>query len=107
MGRESWPVGGPRASSSEIYGRLERVLARHGYRRRATGQTPYEFALAAGGDLAERAGCNPLSALPRRVVESFYRVRFGRHPLDSAEAQAVEHALSALEQGLGQASAGG
>ncbi len=96
------PVG-PRASSNEIYGRLERVLARHGYRR-AAGQTPYEFALAAGGDLAERGGCTPLAALPRRVVEAFYRVRFGRHPLDSAEVQAVEHALSALERGLGQAS---
>ncbi len=71
------------------------------------GQTPYEFALAAGGDLAERPGCNPLAALPRRIVEAFYRVRFGRHPLDSAEAQAVEQALSALERGLDQTPTGG
>jgi hypothetical protein len=103
LARQVAPYVGSRASNSEIYGRLERVLAQHGYRR-ASGQTPYEFALAAGGDLAERAGCSPLAALPRRVVEAFYRVRFGRHPLDSAEAQAVEHALSALERGLGQAS---
>jgi transglutaminase-like putative cysteine protease len=103
LARRAVPLVGPRASNSEIYGRLERVLAHHGYRR-SSGQTPYEFALAAGGDLAERAGCGPLAALPRRVVEAFYRVRFGRHPLDSAEAQAVEHALSALERGLGQAS---
>jgi hypothetical protein len=95
----------PRGSSSEIYGRLERVLARHGYRR-AEGQTPYEFALVAGGELAERPGCNPLAALPRRIVEAFYRVRFGHHP-HSAEAQAVEQALSTLERGLAQASAGG
>jgi transglutaminase-like putative cysteine protease len=106
LARRATPHAGPRASSSEIYGRLERVLAHHGYRR-ANGQTPYEFALAAGGDLAERAGCSPLAALPRRVVEAFYRVRFGRHPLDSAEAQAVEHALSALERGLGHASGRG
>jgi transglutaminase-like putative cysteine protease len=103
LARQVAPFVGSRASNSEIYGRLERVLAQHGYRR-ASGQTPYEFALAAGGDLAERAGCSPLAALPRRVVEAFYRVRFGGHPLDSAEAQAVEHALSALERGLGQAS---
>jgi hypothetical protein len=97
---------GPRASTSEIYGRLERVLARYGYRR-APGQTPYEFAISAGGELAERPGCNPLATLPRRVVEAFYRVRFGCRELDSAEAQAVEHALSALERGLVQAPAGG
>jgi transglutaminase-like putative cysteine protease len=106
LARRAAPHVGPRASNSEIYGRLERVLAHHGYRR-TSGQTPYEFALAAGGDLAERAGCSPLAALPRRVVEAFYRVRFGRHPLDSAEAQAVEHALSALERGLSQAASRG
>jgi protein-glutamine gamma-glutamyltransferase len=102
----AWPAVGPRASSHEIYGRLERVLARHGYQRTA-GQTPYEFALAIGGDLAELPDGGPLAALPRRVVEAFYRVRFGRHPLDSAEVQAVEHALSTLERGLGQKSSGG
>ena len=57
--------------------RLELCLARRGLLRLA-GQTPFEFALAAGGELAESVELMPLAALPRRVVEAFYRVRFAR-----------------------------
>ncbi len=81
----------------EIYRRLEAALLRHGLRRLPT-QTPYEFALAAGGELAEHVECQRLAPLPRRVVEAFYRVRFGRRALDKPEAEAVELALAELER---------
>ncbi len=67
---------------------------------RLRGQTPLEFAVAAGGDLAESVEVARLAPLPRRVVEALYRVRFGGHSLDNTEAEALEHALVELEQGL-------
>ena len=81
----------------EMYRRLEAALVRQGLRRHAA-QTAYEFAVAAGGHLAESIELNRLSHLPRRVVESFYRVRFGRRTLDNQELDAVEHALRELER---------
>jgi protein-glutamine gamma-glutamyltransferase len=88
-----------RQSKSEIYCRLERALARRGFAQ-LSGQTPLEFAVAAGGELAESIDHIPLASLPRRVVEAFYHVRFGGRPLDNSEADAVEHALRALEAKL-------
>ncbi len=92
-------LGLARRSQSEMLDRLELCLARRGLLRLA-GQTPFEFALAAGGELAESVELMPLAALPRRVVEAFYRVRFGARPLDNSEAKAVEHALRTLEARL-------
>ncbi len=80
----------------EIYRRLEAVLARQGLVRQPS-QTAYEFAVVAGGQLAERGEYRRLAALPRRVVEAFYRIRFGGHTLDNPEVEAVEQALAELE----------
>jgi transglutaminase-like putative cysteine protease len=83
----------------EMYRRLEAALARVGLTR-PPAQTAYEFALAAGGELSEQVEHRRLAHLPRRVVESFYRVRFGNRPLDTQEAEAVENALAELERSL-------
>ncbi len=79
----------------EFYGRLEALLARHGLARSAS-QTQHEFATAAGTKLAAATGRPHLAPLPARVVEAFYRVRFGRLPLDSPQTKTVEHALAEL-----------
>ena len=86
----------------EIYRRLEAALEQQGFRRHPA-QTAQEFALAAGGDLAEKIEHRRVAHLPRRIVESFYRVRFGGHALDNHEADAVEQALVELESALGRA----
>jgi hypothetical protein len=83
----------------EMYRRLEAALDRQGLKREP-GQTAYEFALTAGGELAERIELRRLAHLPRRIVEAFYRVRFGGRTLDNLEADAVEHALVELEVAL-------
>ncbi len=88
-----------RKSQNDMYCRLERALARRGLVRLA-GQTPFEFAQFAGGDLTESAEHVPLAALPRRVVEAFYRIRFGARLLEHSEANAVEQALRTLEEKL-------
>lgn len=85
----------PGRGSVEFYRRFEHVLARLGLVR-AVGQTPREFAFQAGDHLARRTGRPELAGLAVAVVEAFYRVRFGRHPLDNSGAQAVEHALAQL-----------
>jgi hypothetical protein len=85
--------GGP--GEVEFYRRLEILLARHGLIRPA-GQTQREFAAAAGIRVAYAAGQPQLATLPIQVAEAFYRVRFGRLPLDNPQAEAVEHALAEL-----------
>lgn len=80
----------------EIYRRLEAALAKRGLTRQPA-QTAYEFAVSAGGELAESVDLRRVAHLPRRVVESFYRVRFGGRTLDDHEVDAVEHALVELE----------
>jgi hypothetical protein len=83
----------------EFYRQLEAIFAQSGLQRNA-GQTQSEFAAAAGQYLALAialaTGESQWFALSDRVVEAFYRVRFGRQPLDNAEVQAVEHALGEL-----------
>jgi hypothetical protein len=89
-GRDTPPV-------LEMYRRLEAALARLGFSRQPA-QTAQEFAIVAGGELAERVDYRRVAHLPRRIVESFYRVRFGRCALDKEESMAVEHALVELER---------
>jgi hypothetical protein len=89
------------SSVLEIYRRLEAALADLGYTRQPA-QTAQEFALAAGGELAERIEYRRLAALPGRVVSAFYRVRFGGRTLDRPESEAVEDALTQLELALGR-----
>jgi transglutaminase-like putative cysteine protease len=84
-----------RRSQIEFYCRFERLLSRQGIVR-AAGQTQHEFAVSAGLRLARQSGDSRWTALPEVVAEAFYRIRFGRQPLDNTEAEAVEHALTEL-----------
>ena len=66
-------------------------MARQGLVR-APAQTQHEFA-AAGTRLASLTGEGRLAAVPAVIADAFYRVRFGRTPLDNLQTQAVEQAL--------------
>jgi hypothetical protein len=103
LAAKRWSRGRSSGTPVEFYARLETLLAEFGLVRRP-GQTQHEFALSAGGRLADFPAGQQVAALPRKIVESFYRVRFGRLPLDSGEAEAIEHALASLQSAL---SAGG
>jgi transglutaminase-like putative cysteine protease len=82
-----------------FYHRLELLLRRYGITRSTTA-TQREFATSVGGQLADLPAGTAVAGIPRQIVESFYRVRFGGHSLDSSEAEAVERALSTLETAL-------
>ncbi|MBN2579536.1 MAG: DUF3488 domain-containing protein [Pirellulales bacterium] len=84
----------------EFYRRLEQLLTRFGLTR-AAGQTPREFALAAGRRLATTTGQVHLALLPPLIVEAFYRVRFGLLPLDNSQSEAVEQALAQIKEIVG------
>jgi hypothetical protein len=86
---------GGRRVEIEFYRRLENLLARHGLVREPA-QTQREFAAAAGACLAAVTGKGRLESLPGVVADAFYRVRFGRQPLDNLQAQTVEQALAEL-----------
>lgn len=94
---------GRHAHTVEFYERLKTLLARHGMLRGAS-QTPREFALACGGQLAESPAGRRVAQVPRRIVEAYYQARYGGRHLDNAELQTVEQALAALEQALGKES---
>jgi protein-glutamine gamma-glutamyltransferase len=87
----------------EIYRRLEAALAARGLER-ASGQTAHEFAVMAGGELSEDVEDRRVAHLPRRIIDAFYRVRFGSRTLDNLEVESVEHALSELEHALARPS---
>ncbi len=80
-----------------FYRRLEAVLGRLGIHRGAS-QTQREYAEAARQRFSASEQSSHLAPLPALVVEAYYRVRFGNQPLDKAQAEAVEHALSQLER---------
>jgi hypothetical protein len=84
-----------------FYEQLEALLAAHGILRPAS-QTQHEFAMAASGQLSESSRLAPAASLPRRVVDAFYRVRFGGRALDKEETEAVERSLRELAAALAQ-----
>jgi transglutaminase-like putative cysteine protease len=83
------------SAAVEFYRRFESLLARRGLVR-PPGQTQREFAAAAGARLSTATGDPRWTFVPDVIVEAFYRVRFGRVPLDSCQAEAVEQALADL-----------
>jgi protein-glutamine gamma-glutamyltransferase len=93
-GRQLKRMGVPQIEV-EFYRRLEALLAKRGLIRRA-GQTQREFANSAGATLAAQIGETGLEIVPLCVAEAFYRVRFGRLPLDNDQLQAVEQALDRI-----------
>jgi hypothetical protein len=84
------------------YVRLIRVLEQYGLQRPAT-ETPREFARRASlllGDRIQDHDGRPLTDVPGRVVETFYRVRFGDLPLGPDAMAQLDAQLDALELGL-------
>ncbi len=82
-------------SRIEFYNQLERILGRWGLERQ-WGQTPREFALQASRWFIDRAE-HRLATWPPRIVEIFYRIRFGGDVLAPEEEREVGRALWELD----------
>jgi hypothetical protein len=104
LGRSVWLIiearrskrrRGPRIEV-EFYRRFEHLLAKNGLSR-PLGQTPQEFAGPAGEWLALWTGENRLLPLPAKVVDAYYRVRYGQLPLEDGQSQEIDWILKEVE----------
>jgi hypothetical protein len=88
-----------------FYDRLVALLRRHGLAR-TSAQTQREFAGLVGGQLSESglildsALVRDCAAVPRHVVEAYYRVRFGGQELATEELFELDQSLDQLEEAL-------
>jgi hypothetical protein len=67
------------------------------------GQTPGEFAAAAGGRLRAAAATRDVADVPAETAALYYRVRFGNRPLAPAELQNLIAGLKRLESATARA----
>jgi transglutaminase-like putative cysteine protease len=88
------------AAGAACYARLVRLLARRGKLRRQLWQTPRELAGVAHATLAAREATASLADLPGRIVELFYRVRFGGKVPGSEELMHLNARLDELATAL-------
>jgi hypothetical protein len=82
------------------YGRLVAILGRRCRLWPRPGETPREFGAAVGRLLGETPDTAALADLPTRVVEVFYRVRFGGQVCPEGERQNLEIRLTQLDRAL-------
>lgn len=83
----------------DFYVQLEAALKRRNLTRTPE-QTPREFVAGVCGELAELPATRSVSNLPRKIVEAFYRVRFGGRVLTEVERAEVDQALAQLATAL-------
>jgi transglutaminase-like putative cysteine protease len=93
------PEGGRRRMRVEFYEQFEALLARYGICRSGH-ETQREFANDAAGRLLLMPWAQHIAALPGRIVEVFYRVRFGNRDLETTDSRQMEHAIRELSQAL-------
>lgn len=87
------------ALSIEFYRRLEAALNQLGLSR-GIGQTPRELASHAGERLAALSPQLAVAHLPPRIVDVFYRVRFGKADLQEADRREIDDLLVRLEDAV-------
>jgi transglutaminase-like putative cysteine protease len=88
------------AAGVACYLRLVRLLARRVKLRRAPWQTPRELADAACAFLAGQPATTALADLPDRIVDLFYRVRFGGESPEATELALLNSRLDELASAL-------
>jgi transglutaminase-like putative cysteine protease len=107
VARRWWRRG--RAAAAEpadpapaFYRRFLDLAARHLGLRPQGGQTPTEFAAAAGARLRAAPATHDLADLPGEAAALYYQVRYGGRPLDAAAWGALDARLDRLAASLGR-----
>ena len=91
----------PTTEPVDFFVRLELLLAKRKLTRSGD-QTQREFVQSACGALAELPATRNVAQLPRKIVELFYRVRFGAQTLAAGDRAEIESALTELDAALSQ-----
>ena len=97
--RRSMHARRQRRTPVAFYQRLETTLAQLGLQREAA-QTQRQFARRAAQHLASSPQHAPVADVPVRIVEAFYRVRFGDWKPDAHQEAEIRDQLQRLEQTL-------
>ena len=79
----------------DFFLRFEQLLEQHGFLREPS-QTQQEFSIAIGQELSQRITGFSSQRLLNRMVETYYRVRFGGHPLDEEQQLLVGREIDQL-----------
>jgi transglutaminase-like putative cysteine protease len=82
-----------------FYQKLMTLLSAQGLER-AEAETPREFGARAIAQLTARCGDEQLFDVPRRVIEAFYRVRYGDESIHPDESRELRAGIDRLEQAL-------
>jgi hypothetical protein len=90
--------------ASSLYARLVSVLANRRGLKPGPGETPEEFGRAAESLLAEQEITATHALLPAKIVQLFYRARFGNLALSEIEQTEAEQSIAVLESALAAAS---
>ncbi len=88
------------ADDTRFYRRFVRLLERYASMRPSSGQTPREYGAAAQDLFQKRSELSSFAAVPTRVVDLFYRVRFGGQRLSEEEQRTLDTELDRLAQAL-------
>ena len=88
------------SDSAAYYQRLMHILDRYASLRPSLGQTPREYGETARTFLQAHPGLAALAELPIRVIDLFYRVRFGGQPLSEEESQTLDTELDRFAEAL-------
>ena len=83
----------------DFFLRFEQLLEQHGFLREPS-QTQQEFSIAIGQELSQRITGFSSQHLLNRMVEIYYRVRFGGHPLDEEQQRLVGSEMDQLTTAL-------
>jgi transglutaminase-like putative cysteine protease len=86
--------------SDALYQRLVRILGRYVSLRPAVGQTPREYGESARAVLQARPTLAALAEWPLRVIDLFYRVRFGGSPLREEERQELDRGFDRFTKAM-------
>lgn len=86
--------------TAAFYQRLLQILSSYASLRPSIGQTPQEYGEAARSFLQGHPRLVVLAGLPLRVVDLFYRERFGGQPLSADERQVIDSELDRFAEML-------
>src|SRR5581483_6102013 len=100
-----WRAGPAAAAdpAAAVYLRLVALLGRALGMAPRAGETPAEFAAAAGGRLRASPATAGVAGVPQETAAAYYRAKYGRRPGDAVERQRVDDGLAGLEAALAPA----
>lgn len=102
-GTDVWEEAG--VAETNLFLDMQRLLEKHSLTR-SPAQTPREFARLAAVWLSYLPGGGSVAPVPRRIVEAYYRVRYGGARLTAREFVALRSSLLELETALESLAAG-